>query len=447
MLIRANRKLVGEAVVHALVGVVLFCGLGDGLFAKVGHEPSVPLAEPQGAVRAADQSVLPHEYQSFKDPQGSGVALRGMLTGNVTSARAVLLAFLENQQSSGPSGQARIFDAAPVLETVLADDSGQRAQALFSAKVNGAPVTGDASVDLSESGGTLSILYDRVQSFGDSFSRLRQSLAPGEQVRAAEVPLVPWKLGDGSSISIPQNWTIANQGPGFVELHGPNGEAIVLGLHVGVWTRGPQGYVLVAPCCDPARAFEILFPQIAAGIVKTGGPAQQLVRIIEVKPASYSGPGQAAYILYESTIAGRPTMTLALVIAGQAYSDPWMFYFSGVQAPKELFEQELPMMLEVWKSWRATPNVPLKSPDPTGQSLEPIVKAMQPSIAESSRTSLGVSPAWDQVLQGVPSPNTTKSGMRPVVDTAKSQKLLNQLTAQTGARWHVVPLSEMEIKH
>src|SRR5713101_7149949 len=232
----------------------------------------------------------------------------------------------------------------------------------------------------------------------------------------ADAPLHNIKLADGSTIGVPQGWTITAQGRGSVDLAGPNGEGISLGAAAPVYSQAPRapylppGYLLEAPCCNPVRAYQILFPQIAAGIAKMGGPVQQLQRIIETQPAQFPGRGQAAFILVELLVAGRPSLSYCLVIASPNYSDPWTFYLSGVLAPKELFQAELPLMLKVWKSFTA-------NPDSFPQHLQRAVQSMSATSGQSPQQQTGDRPitfppdsAW-KLGKAKPLPRTAPTGL------------------------------------
>jgi hypothetical protein len=400
-----------------------------------------PAAASPQAVQPADMSVLPQRYQSYRDPQGSGMAVYGVLNGNPRSAGSVLLALLE----------ARTFDDLPVLQTVVADQGDQHVQALFSARMNGTPVLGVATVDLGDSGGSVTLLFDRPQSFRYSFSRLRQGLAKSGGRHRAEVPLEPIRLADGSALSIPQGWRVSAQGRGSVDLDGPNGEAISLGAAAPVYNRVqrlpymPAGYVFQAPCCDPVRAYVALVPQISAAMQKLGRPPQQLVGIVESQPTAW-GAGQAAFLLTELRIGGRPYLNYALVAAMPSYSDPWTVYISAVAAPEEIFGDEFSMMLKVWGSYTINPAVFAERLQHAAQTMKETQQMMRDTMAETSRAMQSAHEGWDQVIRGVQTIENTNTGRRWTVDNEWSQQLVDRLSTDTGNHWRIVPSSELVLK-
>jgi hypothetical protein len=128
--------------------------------------PSPAKATP--AFQPVPQTLLPIDMPVLRDPDGSGIAMHGALTGNAESAVGVLLAILANSE---------VFDPSLSPPLVLADKADRHAQALFTATVRGAAVTGIAAAALSDAGGEIAVLYDDTESFAASFPRLRQALA------------------------------------------------------------------------------------------------------------------------------------------------------------------------------------------------------------------------------------------------------------------------------
>src|SRR5205823_10522626 len=103
----------------------------------------------------------------------------------------------------------------------------------------------------------------------------------------------------------------------------------------------PPGYVLVGPCCDPVRAMAALIPQLSRGMQMHGSPAFSLARVLEAQPTqAVSAGGQAAFILSDLTVGGRPARTFGWVSAAPAGTQ-WVYYTSGVSAPTDHFAAEL----------------------------------------------------------------------------------------------------------
>ncbi len=404
-------------------------------------------AAPQSSVRAADLSVLPQRYQVVRDPQGTGAAVYGTLNGAARSAQSVLLAVFEVQRSQ-TQHPFHLFDNIPDLQAVVSDRTDQNVQALFSATRRGTRVLGVVSVSL-DGGGSVSLLFDRPESFSNSLPRLRQALAQDVGRGHREAPLYRTTLGDGSSISLPQGWRVTHQARGSVDLAGPQGEEMSLGAAAPVYRQVqrlpymPQGYVLQAPCCDPVRAYAALFPQIAAATTqRLGKPPQFLDRIVEYQPTAWPG-GQAGYILSASRVGGRPYLNYLLLAALPGYSDPWTVYISGLSAPAEIFREELPTMLKVWGSYSVNPAIFAERLQHAAQTMKATAEMMRATMAETSRAFHSCHEGWDQVIRGVQTIEDTRTGGRMTVENTASQRLADQLSADTGHPWVIVPPSRL----
>lgn len=403
---------------------------------------------PQSSVRPADLSVLPQRSQVFQDPQSGGVAAYGMLNGPAHSAQSVLLSVLEAQESQ-TNRRFRFFDGIPRLQAVVADRSDHNVQALFSATRQGTPIMGVVSISL-DNGGSVSLLFDRPNSFSNSFLRLRQAMAQSAPRGHAEVPLHSVRLADGSSISLPQGWNVTNVNKGSVDLSGPRGEEMSLGAAASVYNHVrrlpymPANYVFQAPCCDPVRAYAALFPQIAGALAQRSiRPPQVLDGILEYQATAWPR-GQAAYILSASRMAGRPRLNYLLVAAMPSYMDPWTVYMSGVSAPTDVFREELPTMLRIWGSYSVNPAIFTERLQHAAQTMKSTAEMMRATAAETSRAMQSCHEGWDQVIRGVQTIEDPRTGERmPDIDNTMSQRLADQLSTDTGHQWVIVPPSRL----
>lgn len=416
--------------------------------ASRGRGESVASRGPQNSVRAADLSVLPQRPHIVRDPEGSETAVYGTLNGEARSAQSVLMAVIAAQGSQSRHG-FRFFDDVPNLQVIVADRMDHHVQAMFSALQRRARVLGIVSVSLDGSG-SVSLLFDRPDSFSNSLPRLRQAVAQSSGRGPIDIPLYPTRLADGSSISLPQGWNVTAVNKGSMDLSGPRGEEMSLGAAAQVYRYVrrlpymPANYVLQAPCCDPVRAYAALFPQIAATLTqRLGKPAQFLDRIVEYQPTAWPR-GQAAYVLSESRMGGHPRLNYLLVAAIPAYSDPWTLYMSGLSAPTEIFREELPTMLKVWGSYSVNPAIFAERLEHAAQTMRATAEMMRSTIAEKSRAFYSCNEGWDQVIRGVQTIEDTRTGERwKNVDNTRSQWLADRLSTETGHQWVIVPPSRL----
>jgi len=270
----------------------------------------LPAPPPPSGIPPVARSLLPTKVQILRDGQGTGIVIYGGLTGKGESALAVLAGFFAYSQA---------FDHSPSVQLILADRDDRRVQALFTAAAGGGPVSGVAIVALTDGGGDVSVFYDYVGSFPASFPRLQQALS--QSGGTGTVPLSPVGLGDGSTIGTPRDWRLIGQGTGSVSLLGPLGELVSLGNAVPVNSRGPGG--MQTPCCDPVKSLQAVYPQIAAIEQRLGFPAQQLTGVVDSQPVEAPPGGEAAFVLANLNVGGRPYAYFARVQAVAGFTDPW----------------------------------------------------------------------------------------------------------------------------
>jgi hypothetical protein len=392
--------------------------------------PARPPASPasEAAIQPAASALLPNHVQVMHDPQGAGIVMYGALTGKAASAVGVLLGVFTYSQA---------FDPTPVLPLVITDQSDRHAQALFTAKVRGAPVTGIAVASLGDAGGDVSVFYDDSASFAASFPRLRQALAQSDGT--GTVALSPIRLGDGGEISIPPGWRITSQGTELVELLGPQGESLSLGATFPVYA-GPGPAVLQGPCCDPVAALQAVLPQLATLAQRPGLPVPQLTAIVEAQPTPDPDGKDGAFILANVIVGGRPYGYFALANAVASFADPWTFHLSGAMAPQPVFAAELPTLLEIWRSYSRNPPDFADHLQQALPNMDATQQLLRSTIIKRETADYNASAAWTPVLTAFASRN----GGPAEVDNAAAQKLVDALSTEDGHSWRIVPPAELK---
>jgi hypothetical protein len=400
--------------------------------------PPAPAAPPPPAATApatattiqpAASSLLPSSVQILHDPQGGGIVMYGALTGKAASALGVAL---------GVFGSSQAFDPVPAPQLALADQGDRHAQALFTGTVRGAPVIGVAVVSLSDTGGDVSVFYDYADAFAASFARMQQAL--GQSGGAGTVALSPIRLGDGNRIDIPPGWRVTGQGKDLVDLRGAQGESMSLGAALPAYSPGLglAGYVQ-APCCDPVKAFQAVFPQVAAIDQRLGLPRRQLVEIVETQPTPVSDGGEGAFILSNTNVGGQPYSYFALVDAVAGFTDPWTFRLSGTMAPQPVFAEDLPTLLRIWQSYSGNPPAFADRLQQALRGMETAQQIIQSTITARETAEYNASAGWDQVIRG-----TATSGGQVHIADSLAQPLVDKLSADTGRPWRIVPLAELK---
>ena len=389
--------------------------------APAGPEHQAAADTPAAAkIPLAARSLLPTRIQVLRDSQGSGLAVYGTLTGAASSAAGVVLSVFANSQA---------FDPTPAVQLMTTDADDRHAQALFTATVRGAPVTGIAVTSLSETGGDVTVFYDATPAFPTSLPRMREALGQSDGVGLAELAAV--RLGDGNTISLPPGWQSVAQGVGSATLRGPQGEWLSLAAAMPVVGNAATGpHLLHAACCDPVDAFAALLPQIAAA-----GPRLEFApiipgEIVEAEPAAAAAGGaKGAFILASVRLAGDDAYYLAYAEAMPGFTDPWTFRLSGIMAPRAIFAAELPTMLRMWKSYGGA-----RPADGAWSALSRMSTTQQMLDATITARATGdynAAPGWDAVVVAF-----AKSGS---IDTRVPRELAERLTSDTHRPWHIVP--------
>lgn len=176
---------------------------------------------------------------------------------------------------------------------------------------------------------------------------LAGSLSPA---RAQTLQRTQFEDGTGS-IGLPPGWRITSVYRGTVSCVGPDGSAVILGHPWGIQIPGTlrdlptYGKYPLAQTGDVTTALsEVLRKNAGAALRSVSGrPAPQAIRGVP-----------AYYLLYEFEQNGR-MMTGLGYFTTLSYGDStpgWELYSSAVIAPRDLFPQVLPTMMQMWGSWR-----------------------------------------------------------------------------------------------
>jgi hypothetical protein len=396
---------------------------------------SPPVAVPQSSnppvapkIEPAPRELLPTKVQILRDSQGTGLAMYGTLTGKTASAAAVVPAIFAYSQA---------FDPTPSIQLLLADQSDRHAQALFTAAAQGVPVIGVVAISLNDTGGDVTVFYDKAGAFEASFLRMQQALAQ-DGVATSVLSLI--RLADGNEVGLPPGWRITAEGAGLVELRGPQGEAISLGMTMPVYSGDPEaaGGVAHARCCDSARAFEALFPQIAAMAQPSGAAPRELVGLIGDQPVE--GSGNAVLILSQLRVGGQDFTHLALVDAVAGFTEPWTLTLSSVMAPQPLFAAELPTLLAIWKSYRGAEPVFDDAVWRSLQAMKSVREMLSGTTARRETADYNPAAGWQKVLAAIANANDAHAS----IEDTLAEGLIDDLSQATGARWHIVPPNEFK---
>ena len=296
----------------------------------------------------------PSGFVSVNGPT-SGRTLAGTFSGNARSAAVVL---------GGMLGALRgYFDGAPVVSSAVGDPADRGIMAFFDARLQGTPVRGAAIVQLNDGGGGgVAILFDRPANIGRSFPAMARELGgiqvPGGGPVQRPVALQQQTTPDGkAAIGVPPGWRISGYGNGAVDVAGPQGQLVDVGIYLPIPVQptfvGPVAGAIYLPyIADPAAAVPVVSQALSRQTVARGGQGTTNVEVLErYNTPPPTGAGQAAYLFARSRIGGRPYYHFALVKTAPIDGNSWTYYYSTVAAPDGVFQRDFTLMLNVWRSW------------------------------------------------------------------------------------------------
>jgi hypothetical protein len=272
------------------------------------------------------------------------------------------------------------FDQRPVLceNAAIVDRDDRSAQAVFTARLGGQPVLGIALCVAGPQEGYLAAVFDRAD------QPLRPALGALVQAALEATPrAVVWQevpMPDGrGSVKLPKDWKILSSAQGtLVAMSAAEGSDLGMAVELGQAfpVQTPEGFAKVTlpagpngpmdrrnyPVAlqgDPAQAMESLLNGFFSSYSEMkGGPPLRFGRLIvaESVPPAISN-AQSAYLYFQSERGKPPAaqarQSLALITTAPLSQDTWMFYYSMVSAPAETFFRDLPILEEIWRSWRA----------------------------------------------------------------------------------------------
>jgi hypothetical protein len=311
---------------------------------------------PASIVRAAPlpERAPPSGFASVNGATG-GRTLAGTFTGNARSAAVVL---------GGMLGALRgYFDGAPAVSSAVGDPADRGIMAFFDARLQGTPVRGAAIVQLNDGGGGgVAIIFDLPADIARSFPAMARQLGsipvPGGGQAQRPVALQQQATPDGkAAIGVPPGWRISGYANGAVDVAGPQGQLVDVGIYLPILVRptfvGPVAGAIYLPfIADPAAAVPVVSQALSQQTAARGGQGTTNVEVLErFNTAPPTGAGQAAYILARSRIAGRPYYHFGLVNTAPIDNNSWAYYYSTVAAPDGVFQRDFGLMLNMWRSW------------------------------------------------------------------------------------------------
>jgi hypothetical protein len=181
---------------------------------------------------------------------------------------------------------------------------------------------------------------------------------PGGGPAQRPVALQQQTTPDGkAAIGVPAGWRISGYGNGAVDVAGPQGQLVDVGIYLPIMVQptfvGPVAGAICLPyIAEPAAAVPVVSQALSRQSVARGGQGTTNVEVLErYNTPPPTGAGQAAYLFARSRIGGRPYYHFALVNTAPIDANSWTYYYSTVAAPDGVFQRDFTLMLSVWRSW------------------------------------------------------------------------------------------------
>jgi hypothetical protein len=353
---------------------------------------------------------------------------------------------------------ALYFDRPMQILQAFRDAGDRQALIGFRSIFQGQSISGIATSAMDENERVVWILFDRLEKLNMTFNQLVAALKQSTQAynstqaRQSQVRWYRAPFPDGSgSIRLPQGWQVTSSYKGAVDVSGPAGERMSLGIGIPIATPEaarnpltgmPMSGALVFPPMDPVRALYNLSPQFAG---TSGGPVVGNVRVIESGPLQSPTYGQAALVLWDFTIGGKPYRALSIIDCSLPTGGWWTFYYSTVTAPTERFIQQLSIMTEAWASgWHIEPNVFRERLQSALKSMRETHRLLSGAHATRTQRFDDCLADWTEVFRGDRIVRDTFLREDTPVDIGWSRQVVDKLNERAGYERYVeIPLRQL----
>jgi hypothetical protein len=372
------------------------------------------LAGPAGAAPLPERAP-PNGFTSINGATG-GRTLAGTFTGNARSAAAVLGGML--------GGLRGYFDGPPVVSSAVGDPGDRSVMAFFDARLQSTPVRGAIMVQLGDGGGgAVAVIFDRPADITRSFKPMARQLAaapgPGGGPPQRPVPLQQQTTPDGkAAIGVPPGWRISGWGNGAVDVAGPQGQMVDVGIYLPIFSAptygGPiPGAVYLPFIADPAQAVRAVSEVQGRQAMARGGQGFTDIQVVEgVATPPPTGSGQAAYMFVRSRLGGRPHLHFALVNTAVIDQRSWAYYYSTVAAPDGVFQRDFALMLNVWRSWSLNQQMLRDRMQDAANKMRQTSEILRSAARGQSEAFDRSNKGFDYYIRGVEVLENTSTGVR-----------------------------------
>jgi hypothetical protein len=410
------------------------------------QSPTAQNASGPANAQQRQRGVLPRGFQIYNDPQGSGRVVFVKFSGGSRSASGAMRDFLS--QMNG------YFDAPPRFLAAVGDPQDRVVQAMWTSSFSAQPIRGVATVVIGQSDATFAMMFDRPQTFAASYSRLTKALTPQMPKSSGggggEVSTANWTrqtMGDRSAAAtLPPGWHMTDCVNGAMDIVGPNKQVMALGLAFPIFSVQMPGSKpgTVAPYMDPVHA--IMFFETGMNTIKMQQTQNSWYgRLIETTPAQNPG-GQGIYALQESNNENGHRKGLILMMTSQMTSEEWLLYTSYAISDASTFQQDLPIMMKIWASWKVDDRVYQQRMQQALASMKETSNILTSQIDNQMHAYDNSNYAVDMTIRGHWPVENTETGERVEVDQNMADAL-EKACQDKGLPCRQVPINQLTGGH
>jgi hypothetical protein len=360
---------------------------------------------------------------------------------------------------------AAYLGVKPSVTGAFADVKDLRGGARFSATVNGTALKGAIFVGIGERGGAVTAVIDVADA-------PRQSLAA--LAAAVPQPLV-WedaRLPDGSgTLRLPRGWRITGAANGAVDVVGPEGQQIDLGIAFPVnspqaeqaWMQSqiaagirptPSGQIVAPIPRDCVEAVRGMVPVMNRAAAAKGGPQTELVSVAPIEGMPNTAASAALHIVADIGDGRNKVRThsMAHVQVSAIGDGRWLFYYSTVAAPEAIFARDVPVMAQIWASWKVSDAVLRERLAKAAESVRGTNALVAERAAERRRPGRYDDPEkvrdaanadFSEVIRGYRTVEDTRTGERREADLGRVDDIVLKMNEKEGyERYKPIPLRE-----
>jgi hypothetical protein len=295
-------------------------------------------------------------------------------------------------------------------------------------------------------GAAVASIFDTPQRAAKSLPQFASTGGSAHSRSAPAAPAPPdgitlnrQSFADGSgSIGVPEGWRMLGGGRGMVDLVNADGAQAHIAIQFPIWD--PR-----AGLADPTRMqLPFIYDPLQAMIAVTKrvfstqnkvAPAIDILDVHAVNPPM--GAGRAA-LVHGRTQGAQPVEFVTLSNSAPMSGYAWMFYATTLQAPPQHFARDYPVMLAIWKSYRADAayerSLAADTANTLSEAAEIVDAGTQRSIVAQEQSSAGV----DNIINGNEILETTSDGAH-WLGNADAARTLAQKYPET---YRIVPVDQ-----